>query len=537
MKCVNSDQVKQEINEPSYSETFCEKYTSCRWILAYICFSGRLVQFAIRQSMSMAMVCIIPQNNSDLIGEQNASWERITMDSNQKTAIEYNKTGPFRVDWSSENQSLVLSAYFYGFFISTVIGGYITERVGHKIVIGLSMTTNAISTLLIPLGIINHIYIVITLRTIVGLVQGLSTPGFRGFWGIWAPKHERTQLATVTFSGTDIGNIVAFGASGYLCSTSLLGGWPLIFYGFGSLNVVWLILWCFGAFNSPDSHPRISEKEKRMIKRNTTGNTNRNIIRTPWVKIITSIPVWGIFIAAICNSWGNIVLQVMLPKYMRDVLGYDIRQNGIISMVPFVSRFFAHISISFLADAVLKKNIFKTARVRKMFQCIGFLIPAIMLVGISFLDKRNRIVTVVLLTFSITINSFSDVAFRVNHLDIAPKFASLISGICLAFSQLPGIIMPYITLILTPNGTQQEWQSVFLNCVAVYIFGSVVFVFFGEGEEQEWSKNAVEESHHTKTANSGEGRKYIVNEGFDAEEQSTNDTAAIDRYQKKRSSE
>lgn len=81
------------------------------------------------------------------------------------------QTEKFTVDWDSEVKGMVLSSYFYGFMISTMIGGYLTEKVGYKIVIGIAMGTGAISTLITPFGIITNPYLVITLRTIVGLFQ------------------------------------------------------------------------------------------------------------------------------------------------------------------------------------------------------------------------------------------------------------------------------------------------------------------------------------------------------------------------------
>lgn len=46
--------------------------------------------------------------------------------------------------------------------------------------------------------------------------------------------------------------------------------------------------------------------------------------------------VVGILIAAFCNSWGNVVLQVMLPQYMRDVLHFDITEVKTNKNISFV---------------------------------------------------------------------------------------------------------------------------------------------------------------------------------------------------------
>jgi MFS family permease len=55
-----------------------------------------------------------------------------------------------------------------------------------------------------------------------------------------------------------IGTLVAFPVSGALLSVKLLDGWPFIFYLFGSIGVLWFIVWAFLVFESPMQNPYIS---------------------------------------------------------------------------------------------------------------------------------------------------------------------------------------------------------------------------------------------------------------------------------------
>lgn len=54
--------------------------------------------------------------------------------------------------------------------------------------------------------------------------------------------------------------------SGYLCSLDFWGGWPLAFYLFGSLGIVWYIFWLFFIYNTPAEHPRIDFEERLYIE-------------------------------------------------------------------------------------------------------------------------------------------------------------------------------------------------------------------------------------------------------------------------------
>jgi ACS family sodium-dependent inorganic phosphate cotransporter-like MFS transporter 5 len=67
------------------------------------------------------------------------------------------------------------------------------------------------------------------------------------------------------FAGSNFGMIISFPLSGYLCSLKFLGGWPLSFYIFGGLAVVWFVAWIFLVYDTPATHPRISFEEKNYI--------------------------------------------------------------------------------------------------------------------------------------------------------------------------------------------------------------------------------------------------------------------------------
>lgn len=47
---------------------------------------------------------------------------------------------------------------------------------------------------------------------------------------------------------------------------------------------------------------------------------------TPWGKLLTSWPVWALIIAETGHDWGLYTMVTDLPKYMSDVMHFDIAQ-------------------------------------------------------------------------------------------------------------------------------------------------------------------------------------------------------------------
>lgn len=58
--------------------------------------------------------------------------------------------------------------------------------------------------------------------------------------------------------------------------------------------------------------------------------------------------------------------------------------------------------------------------------------------------QKHRYVVIVFITLGASLGAFSLSGYGVNHLDIAPPFASVLMGLTNAFATIPGIISPLI---------------------------------------------------------------------------------------------
>lgn len=82
-------------------------------------------------------------------------------------------------------------------------------------------------------------------------------------WSKWAPPNERSRLATVAFSGSYVGSVVALSLGG------LIGqyvNWQAIFYVFGTTGLIWTLFWFTFVYESPSQHETIEHDEKLHIE-------------------------------------------------------------------------------------------------------------------------------------------------------------------------------------------------------------------------------------------------------------------------------
>lgn len=72
-------------------------------------------------------------------------------------------------NWDSNDQGLVLAAFFYGYIVMQIPGGWLAERYGGKWPLGLGILCTSLLTLITPLAARYHIYALMAVRVLEGL--------------------------------------------------------------------------------------------------------------------------------------------------------------------------------------------------------------------------------------------------------------------------------------------------------------------------------------------------------------------------------
>ena len=75
--------------------------------------------------------------------------------------------------WSNWEQGLVKAAFYYGYPLTQLIGGYMAQRIGTKWVFGGQNVLAAFLTILTPIASQTNVWVVIVLRFILGLIEGM----------------------------------------------------------------------------------------------------------------------------------------------------------------------------------------------------------------------------------------------------------------------------------------------------------------------------------------------------------------------------
>lgn len=116
-------------------------------------------------------------------------------------------------------------------------------------------------------------------------------------------------------------------------------------------------------------------------------------------------------------------------------------QNGVVSALPYLAMWIFSMVISHVADWMISNGTFSHTITRKIINSIGQFGPAIALVAASY-TSCNPWLTVILLTIGVGFNGGIYSGFKVNHLDISPRFAGVLMSFTNCLANLAGLLAP-----------------------------------------------------------------------------------------------
>uniref|UniRef100_H3BDJ0 Solute carrier family 17 member 8 n=1 Tax=Latimeria chalumnae TaxID=7897 RepID=H3BDJ0_LATCH len=354
-------------------------------------------------------------------------------------------------------------------------------------VFGAAIFLTSLLNMLIPSAAKVHYGCVLFVRILQGLVEGVTYPACHGMWSRWAPPLERSRLATTSFCGSYAGAVVAMPLAGVLVQYQ---GWPSVFYVYaiGIFGLIWYVFWLLLAYGSPVAHPSITEEERTYIETSIGEGANllsETKFSAPWKRFFTSMPVYAIIVANFCRSWTFYLLLISQPAYFEEVFGFAISKVGILSAVPHMVMTVVVPIGGQLADFLRSRKILSTTTVRKIMNCGGFGMEATLLLVVGY--SHTRAMAISFLVLAVGFSGFAISGFNVNHLDIAPRYASILMGISNGVGTLSGMVCPLIVGAMTKHKTREEWQNVFLIAAMVHYSGVIFYGIFASGEKQDWA--------------------------------------------------
>lgn len=171
-------------------------------------------------------------------------------------------------------------------------------------------------------------------------------------------------------------------------------GWESVFYVMGGISTIWVIFWAILIQDTPNKQPFISQEERNLINSSLGySKTQNDDVKppVPWRRVFTSLPFLAILVAHTCSNWGWYMLLIELPFYMKQVLKFSIKENAVVTAVPFLTMWFFSMGLSKTLDKLRANGKITTTVARKIATLFASAVPMVCLFILCYIGCQRML--------------------------------------------------------------------------------------------------------------------------------------------------
>ncbi|XP_034254812.1 putative inorganic phosphate cotransporter [Thrips palmi] len=388
-------------------------------------------------------------------------------------------------DWDEKVRGGLLSAFFWGYMISQVPGGILSQQLGGSRLLAGALITTSLCTLLLPVCALQGGWkAVFANRVLQGFTQGPVYPSVYTLLGVWVPPHEREIFTTVVLGSQLLGPMLASPLCGVIAAR---WGWPSIFYSFGVLGLATGVLLLSLGADRPSKHSRISAEELAYIESCINdGEAPKMQPRTPWLAVISSPCVWVLWLSLSVQAMVFFTFLTSIPTYLNGVLGFSLEENGLLTSLPYLTGFLSSFFFTWMANWIRDRKLLSTTNSRKLFNAMANVPISVCVVATAYVSSKAASVALICLSMGFYGPSF--VGVQANYLDLAPLHTGPIYSVGNMMAAVLGVLGPQVVGLIVSDVTDiTQWRIVFWAQATVLLTVLMLYTWLGSGKEQPWN--------------------------------------------------
>ncbi|XP_030754223.1 putative inorganic phosphate cotransporter [Sitophilus oryzae] len=314
-------------------------------------------------------------------------------------------------------------------------------------------------------------------------------PVVASFVSTWIPPFERILLGGMVYCGTNLGIISSNVFTGLIID--LTDSWPMAFYIWSGIASGYCVLHLLYVYSFPAHHPNLSTEELDYLNKFLVPKRK---LKTPWRKIFTNIPFWANLSGHTGHNYIFHTLFTYLPTYMKEILQFDITQNGLYSSAPFMALWLSAITLSITGNYIVHSmrcmNPLMFTRIFGLVSNVGsaLLMASAVHVGCS------RAWTIAFYIMAMAIKSFYYMTININTNELSRNYGGILFGVCNFVGCLCAIGGNAFIGAVTKNRKISEWQLVFWVNLGVAVGTSIIFFILSSSERQAFDYDEEEET-------------------------------------------
>ena len=357
----------------------------------------------------------------------------------------------------------VFSAFLLGYAAFQIPAGWVVGKLGPRRTLTLGLiwwSVLSVATALVPPTMSGALWVLIAVRFILGLGESVAYPSSNQFIAAWFPTHERGKANGWVFGGVGFGSgsappLVAFIVYNY--------GWHSVFYVSAVIGLIIAAIWYKAARDTPAEHPKVTAEEKAHILADMPLKVEGVMPAVPWLKIFTSMDVWGVTLAYIAFGYVAFIFHTWFFIYLKDGRGLDLKSSALFGMLPFIAMTSCCLIGGVISDWLVKHYGQYTGR--SLFGAFTLVLAGLFLIVGS--HAQDTTIAVLVLAGGAGALYLGQATYWAVAADYGGPYTGVISGLVNMGGQIAGAA----TASLTPLFAQlYGWESAF------YIAAGVSFV-------------------------------------------------------------
>jgi len=360
---------------------------------------------------------------------------------------------------SNSDYGNIFAAFGYTYALFQIFGGWLGDRFGPRVTLGVCGLIWALATLCT--GLATGFWTLILARLVLGLGEGATFPTSTRAMSNWTRAGWRGFAQGITHSFARFGNAVA---PPLVAAIITIWSWRGSFIVLGLASLAWVIVW-YGYFrNDPREHRGISEEELKVLP---PYGARKESVDVPWGRLVPRmLPTALVYF---CWGWTFWLFLSWIPQYFQQGHGMSLTGSAWSAAIVASGGVIGDTVGGLLSDRIYRKTGDLTKARRNMI-IARFLSAFVFLLPLFFIDNVAVLTACLAITFfciELTIGPIWAVP-----MDIAPKYSGTASGIMNTGSAIAAIVSPMAFGYLVD--WTGSWRWPFSGSIALLLIGAVL---------------------------------------------------------------
>ena len=349
-------------------------------------------------------------------------------------------------------KGLISSVFSIGYGFAIIPAGILISCTSPKMIMTVGILVWSIATIATPYSAESMIYTIVPIlcvRSMVGMGEAILIPTIHRLLSVWTTKEQKSSALAFIFSGFHAGTIGAYLLSPYIMDVlTIHHDWRVLFYVYGTCGILILFPWLLFAKDQPTTTATTTttnsdDDDSTVAMAISWDEALASYRNAPWKEFIQSKGVWGMLLAHSAKNWGLYTLLSWTPTFYAEQYNIGVRDSAWLSVMPSIAGALGGFLAGTLADQSIKNmstlsmNHEMTTQIRKIFQTVGLLGPAIALAALAYQLPKDAGVAQLYLVVSVGLQSFNAGGFEAGTHDKAgPKWIGMLYSV----TSLPSVM-------------------------------------------------------------------------------------------------